>query len=58
MPQNATLTYFSAPIPTISHFVVLGFARKTKENLWKIFKILKTEFLSFKKKVVSSTSTV
>ena len=55
MPQNATLTYFSAPIPTISHFVVLGFARKTKENLWKIFKILKTEFLSFKKKVVSST---
>ena len=52
--QSATFTHFSLPIPVISHFGVLGLSPETKENLWKMFKVSKTEFLSFKKKVVSS----
>ena len=54
MSQSATFTHFSLPIPVISHFGVLGLSPETKENLWKMFKVSKTEFLSFKKKVVSS----
>ena len=54
MPQSATVTPSSVPIPAVSHFVVLGRSPGTRENLWKIFKVSKTEILSFKKKVVSS----
>ena len=54
MPQSKTFIYFSVRIPAISHFVVLGLSPETRENLWKIFKVSKTEILSFKKKVVSS----
>ena len=46
MPQSATFTP--------SHFVVLGLIPETREKLWKIFKVSKTEILSFKKKVVHS----
>ena len=54
MPQNATFICFSAPTPAISHFAVLGVNPEITENLWKIFKVSKTEILSFKKKVISS----
>ena len=54
MPHSATFTPFSVPIPAISDLVVLGPSPETSENLWKIFKVSKTEILSFKKKVVSS----
>ena len=54
MLQSATFTPFSVPVPDISHFVVLGLSPETKENLWKIFTVSKTEILSFEKKVLSS----
>ena len=54
MPQGATFIPFSVPIPAISHFLVLDFSPETRENLWKIFKISKTEFLFCRKEVVSS----
>ena len=41
MPQSATFTPFSVLIPAISHFVVSGLSPETRENLWKIFKVLK-----------------
>ena len=53
MPQSATFTPFSAPIPDISHFVVLRFSPETRENLWKIFMVSKSEILSFENKVLS-----
>ena len=34
MSQNATLTPFSVPMPTISHFVVLGFALKNQKKAY------------------------
>ena len=54
MPHSATFIPFSVPIPAVSHFVLLGLSPETRRNLWKIFKVSKTEILSFKKKVVSS----
>ena len=41
-----------------SYFVVLELNLETRENLRKILKISKTEFSSFKKKVVSSALAV
>ena len=54
MQHSATFIPFSLPIPAVSHFVLLGLSPETRENLWKIFKVSKTEFLSFKMNVVSS----
>ena len=55
MPQSATFTPFSVPIPAISHFVVLGLSPETRENLCKFSN---TEISSFKKKVVPSALAV
>ena len=54
MPESATFTPFSVPIPAISYFVVLGLSPEIREILRKIFKLSKTKILSIKKKVVSS----
>ena len=54
MPESATFTPFSVPIPAISYFVVLGLSPGIREILRKIFKLSKTKILSIKKKVVSS----
>ena len=64
MPQSTTYTPFSVPILAILHFLVLGlspernYEKKLWKKLWKnsqkMSKISKTEFLSFKKKLVSS----
>ena len=54
MPQSTTFTPFSVPTPGISHFVVLGLSPKTREKVWKIFGVSKTNILSFKRKLVSS----
>ena len=35
MPQSATFTPFSVPVPDISHFVVLRLSPETRENLRK-----------------------
>ena len=53
-PQSAIFTPFSVPISALSFFVLLGLSAETRENLQKIFKVTKTEIISFKKKVVSS----
>ena len=43
MPHSATFIPFSVPIPAVSHFVLLGLSPETRRNLWKIFKVSKTE---------------
>ena len=58
MPQSATFAPFSVPILVMSHFAVLGLNPEARENLYKIFKVLKTEILSFKKKLVPSAQAV
>ena len=48
MPQSATFTPFNVPIPAVSHFAVLGLGPKKNR---KLCKVLKTEILTFKKRV-------
>ena len=49
MPQSATFTPFNVLIPAVSHFAVLGLGPKKKQR--KLCKVLKTEILTFKKRV-------
>ena len=54
MPQSATWTPFGTTIPAILHFVLLGYS---PENFEKVFNSLINsiiEFLSLRKKIVSS----
>ena len=50
MPQSATFTPFSVPIPAISHFLVLGLSPEIKENLWKYLRYQKLNFFLLKRK--------
>ena len=54
MPQTATSTLFSTPIPAILHFSLFGFKAKYFENVANVLRSSLMDLLSIKKKEVSS----
>ena len=58
IPQIASLTPFSAPIPAFSHLDLLGFKPEKYENMSKTFITSIKDSLSFRKNVVLSAYAV
>ena len=54
IPQTATFTLFSTPMPAILHFSLFGFKPECFKNVSIILKSYLVDLFSLKKKVVSS----
>ena len=54
IPQSATFTTFRGPMPATSHLLLLGLSSESFKNVSKMFINSTTDFLSLRKKVVSS----